>query len=184
MPYYRNQQGLSIIGCLIAVALAVFGGFAFHHWQVVIIRHERDLVFNRLASAIRYGQTLAMTEKKVFSLCKGKTDEPCSGQWSDGFLIIQGKLQTKTPYSSIQIRHVFTGAHYGQVYFLNSSTLFKGGLRFEAGSGEFYPNGRFLYCPPRYASSQADFLIINYKGGRTHRARFQKEAGLACKKLP
>jgi len=183
---HKKQQGLSMVLLLLTISLASFSSWALYHWQILVIRQDRDLVFKRLASALRYAQTLAIAENHFFSVCGNTTTStsPAKASWQTGFQVIKGKQQANFTASKPSPVQSFAGPQSGRLVFLSSTHKLSSCLQFQAGNGESHPNGRFLYCPPFYAKAEADFFMVNLKGSRLQKAQLPAEAWQACLLLP
>lgn len=83
-----NQKALTLLELLLAVALSVlmifFGTIAYRHF---VQKNHKELIANRLASALRYARSEAMHRGEPVTFCPSVDGKRCSGNWSQGWLL-------------------------------------------------------------------------------------------------
>ena len=92
--FRENVHGLTLLECLIAIALSAIIFFSsVMAYRQLVERHELTTLVDHLMSALQYARYTAMTTQATITFCpKGKNDQ-CGTHWQAGQLIMDQKSQ-------------------------------------------------------------------------------------------
>lgn len=144
----------SVLGILFAISIPAFMDY--------LQDTKEQTLSAQLLQAMETARTESTTRKKPIKLCKSADQKTCSGDWLDGFIVMDNK-------------DVIFSFHNepmkGKLY----SRLFPAGkdyLEFPPHSN-FNQNGTFWFCPLK-ATNPVWAIIIN-QGGRARSAEKDKD---------
>ncbi len=168
----KPHQGMTLIELLITLfvssSLLMYG---MSGWQTLQERNHATTAINRLALGIHEARHLAMTHRKITTLCPSLDGLYCSHDWDQPLILFSGNPaapdKTILRHYPANTRGKTTWRSFRQTHMLQMNI---NGLTLAY-------NGTFIYCPvslnPRFARA----LVIN-KSGRARLARDLNDDGI------
>jgi len=135
--------------------------------QALTEQQSGDNVMSRLASAIAFGRTTAITTGEVVTLCRSKDGKQCGGQWQEGVLLFSDSNADRKINQGDSVMRYFT---FPEAQGRLSWQAFQNQqyLQFTSVGHTRNQNGSFTYCATNKKPELARQLIVS----RTARARF------------
>lgn len=174
----QREQGLSLLElCTVLFIIAIIVSIGIPRFTLFLMREERELLLDRLQTAIEYAKQEAFVQGKTLRLCGSINHQSCHPKgWSEGFILIEPNLDPRIPKPD-KILQVFPKLQYGTLKFSGFGT----NLNIQA-DGTTLNNGTFSYCPKNKEQQEAAALIIN-KASRTYKATIRNSLGILMKNV-
>jgi len=170
---YRNR-GFSLLEvCIVIFILGSILALGLPQLDRFLMHEERELVLDRIKTAIDYAKQEAFARGATIVLCSTSNQITCTSQtnWSSGFMILEKNKEESSPLQA-KILQVFQGTKYGRIHFnaFGSHDLI---IQSDGSTN----NGTFSYCPKNRDASEGAALVIN-KAGRVYRPIKKNERGI------
>lgn len=160
----RNQYGTTLIELLATLIIASsLMGFAISSWSQLRERSHGVTAINRLAIGIRDARHLALTHRKVMTLCPISDQHICHNDWDQPLILFSGNPDSSDKY----IHRHYPANPKGRTTWrsFRSNKM----LQMNVNGLTLAYNGTFIYCPASGNPRNARALILN-KSGRTRPA--------------
>ena len=129
-----------------------------------------DMTLRKLANAIQFSKSAAITNGATVTLCRSLDGINCSGDWHDGILVFTDSNRNRLiDDSDSLLRHITFPESSGSIRFRAFQN--KQYLQLTSLGTTHSQNGNFTYCPSDGEERFARQLIIN----RTARIRFAQD---------
>lgn len=150
---------IAICAVLLAVSMPDLKGFS----QSV----AGDVTLRRLASAIQFGKSNAITSNTSVTLCRSENGLSCGGNWHDGAIVFTDRNRNREiDDEDLLLRYVSFPDSSGTIQLRAFQN--KQYLQLTSLGTTHSQNGNFTYCPFSASTRFARQLILN----RTARIRY------------
>lgn len=134
-------------------------------------KEEARLSINRLLTAIQTTRHLALSHRRIVTLCPSKTGDKCDGEWQGRLLIFTGAPESLEKKVLMNVPGMEGGSISWQS-FRNDNFL-----QMQGNGLTLAQNGTFIYCPQNKSPRYARAIILN-KAGRSRLATDTDEDGI------
>lgn len=179
----RNQNGMTLIELLITLTIAsTLLGFAVSGWNQLSERSHGVTAINRLAIGIHDARYLALTQRKVMTLCPTRDQRTCHGDWDQPLMLFSGNPASPDKHIHRHYPANTKGKTTWRSFRQNNM------LQMNVNGLTLAYNGTFIFCPESRNPRHARALILN-KSGRTRVAQdlngdgipdISREESVAC----
>ena len=155
----QKEQGQTLFELTITLAiLSLLGGLSVQGMQHLIKKERGRVAINRLLIATQETRHLALSGRKIMTLCPTQSGTTCDGQWNNRLVIINGRPDNE----SAVVVSSFGEIDKGRVEW---RSFRKGNFLQMQGNGlTLGQNGTFIYCPVDNDIRYAHALIVNKSG--------------------
>lgn len=161
----KPHQGMTLIELL--VTLLVSSGlllYGINGWQSLQEHNHARTAINRLVISINEARHLAMTRRKITTLCPSSDGLYCSQDWDQPLILFSGS--PTSPDKTI-LRHYPANARGKTTWRSFRQTNM---LQMNVNGLTLAYNGTFIYCPASLNPRFGRALVLN-KSGRARPAR-------------
>lgn len=157
----RRHSGMTLLELLITLTVSSIAlGFGVTGWQNALERHHATTAINRLAISIREARHLALTQRKVITICPSTDRQHCIRDWDLPLIIFSGNPAD----GSMTILREYPANSQGKTTW--RSFRQEQMLQMNVNGLTLAHNGTFIYCPKSGNTQRARALVLN-KSGRT-----------------
>ncbi len=173
-----KSHAFTLIELLVTLAVtSVLIASAFPNLSALIAQERSTVLTNRLAGALAYARSEAVTKQATVITCQSNNGSECnrSQDWHNGWIIFTDKNGNRQREADEALLQVFSAANNGtHIDFRGSGPGPHYYMRYKP-SGRAYPNGSFLICNPNIGVGKA---LIMFQSGRLRLSKKQTD-GLA-----
>ncbi len=155
----QKEQGQTLFELTITlIILSLLGSLSIQGMQHLIKKERGRVAINRLLVATQETRHMALSGRKIMTLCPSNDGTACDGTWEKRLVIINGRPGDKDSRTVSS----FSGTDKGSVEW--RSFREDNFLQMQGNGLTLGQNGTFIYCPEDKDLRYAQALIVNKSG--------------------
>lgn len=159
MCYAHKERGQTLFELTITLTiLALLGALGIEGLHHLLKKERSRVAINRLLVATQETRHMALSGRKVMTLCPSRDGTACSGPWSERLIIINGRPND----TDAEVVSSFGEMAKGTVEW--RSFRQDNFLQMQGNGLTLGQNGTFIYCPEDRDIRYAHALIVNKSG--------------------